>query len=105
MHPDFALHPAGPGPLIDDPAEQAGFTSWQQDAAGQRIAESHFALSGLYCAACADVIEHALRAEPLQFMLQRKVAADASAEALKALQEDPAAVHYDAESQAYFVDI
>jgi Cu2+-exporting ATPase len=64
MHPDFALHPAGPGPLIDDPAEQAGFTSWQQDAAGQRIAESHFALSGLYCAACADVIEHTLSAEP-----------------------------------------
>jgi len=49
---------------MDDPAEQAGFTSWQQDAAGQRIAESHFALTGLYCAACADVIEHALRAEP-----------------------------------------
>ncbi|MDP3823124.1 MAG: cation-translocating P-type ATPase [Burkholderiales bacterium] len=64
MHPDFALHPASLGPLIDDPAEQAGFTSWQQDAAGQRIAESHFALTGLYCAACADVIEHALRAEP-----------------------------------------
>lgn len=63
MLPDFALHPASPGPLIDDPAEQAGFTSWQQDAAGQRIAESHFALTGLYCAACADVIEHALRAE------------------------------------------
>ena len=64
MHPDFALHPTHPGPLIDDPAEQAGFTSWQQDAAGQRIAESHFALTGLYCAACADVIESALRAEP-----------------------------------------
>ncbi len=49
---------------MDDPVEQAGFTSWQQDAAGQRTAESHFALTGLYCAACADVIEHALRAEP-----------------------------------------
>ena len=64
MHPDFALHPGSPGPLIDDPVEQAGFTSWQQDAAGQRTAESHFALTGLYCAACADVIEQALRAEP-----------------------------------------
>ena len=61
MHPDLALPP---GPLIDDPVEQAGFTSWQQDAAGQRTAESHFALTGLYCAACADVIESALRAEP-----------------------------------------
>jgi P-type Cu2+ transporter len=64
MHPDFALDPASLGHLIDDPAEQAGFTSWRQDAAGQRVAESHFALTGLYCAACADVIEHALRAEP-----------------------------------------
>ncbi|MEO8061055.1 MAG: cation-translocating P-type ATPase [Burkholderiales bacterium] len=64
MHPDFALHPASPGPVIDDPVEQAGFTSWQQDAAGQRVAESHFALTGLYCAACADVIETVLRVEP-----------------------------------------
>ena len=64
MHPDLALLPGHPGPLIDDPVEQAGFTSWQQDGAGQRVAESHFALAGLYCAACADVIESALRAEP-----------------------------------------
>ncbi|MEO8807966.1 MAG: cation-translocating P-type ATPase [Burkholderiaceae bacterium] len=63
MHLDLALH--GPdAALMDDPVEQAGFTSWQQDVTGQRIAESHFALTGLYCAACADVIEHALRAEP-----------------------------------------
>jgi hypothetical protein len=47
---------------------------------------------------------HALRAEPLQFMLQRKVPANASAEDLKVLQDDPAAVHYDAESQSYAVD-
>ncbi len=64
MHPVLAPWPGHPGPLIDDPVEQAGFTSWQQDAGGQRIAESHFALSGLVCAACADVIESALRAEP-----------------------------------------
>ena len=63
MHPDLKL-PLGTVPaMMDDPFEQAGFTSWQQDAAGQRIAESHFALTGLYCAACADVIEHALRGE------------------------------------------
>ena len=64
MHPALPLQPGSAGSLIDDPAEQAGFTSWQQDAAGQCTAESHFALTGLYCAACADVIESALRAEP-----------------------------------------
>ncbi len=49
---------------LDDPIEQQSFTSWATDASGARTAESHLQLSGLYCAACAGVIELALRAEP-----------------------------------------
>jgi P-type Cu2+ transporter len=48
---------------LDDPAEQGGFTSWSAAAGGARVARSHFRLSGLYCAACAGLIEQALRAE------------------------------------------
>jgi hypothetical protein len=48
---------------------------------------------------------HALRAEPLQFVLQRKIpSANPSPDELKALEEDPAAVRYDAEAQAYYID-
>jgi P-type Cu2+ transporter len=64
MHPSLALRAGHDAALMDDPVELAGFTSWSEDAGGQRVAESHFALTGLYCAACADVIEHALRGEP-----------------------------------------
>jgi Cu2+-exporting ATPase len=49
---------------LDDPVEQGGFTSWSSAAGGERIALSHLRLSGLYCAACAGLIEQALRAEP-----------------------------------------
>jgi cation transport ATPase len=64
MPPELTLHPGAALAVLDDPVEQAAFTSWQQDAAGQRTALSHFQLSGLYCAACAGLIENALRAEP-----------------------------------------
>jgi hypothetical protein len=47
---------------------------------------------------------HALRAEPLQFMLRRKLPANTGAEELKPLQEEPGALHFDAESQTYSVD-
>lgn len=48
---------------------------------------------------------HALRAEPLQFVLPRKVPSNnPSPDDLKALQDDPAAVRYDAEAQAYYID-
>ncbi len=48
---------------------------------------------------------HALRAEPLQFSLKRRVAAaNPSAEDLKQMQQDPASVHYDAEAQTYYLD-
>ena len=49
---------------LDDPADQGGFTSWSATADGERVARSHFRLSGLYCAACAGLIEQALMAEP-----------------------------------------
>jgi Cu2+-exporting ATPase len=49
---------------LDDPATQAGFTSWATAACGERIGISHLRLSGLYCAACAGLIETALRGEP-----------------------------------------
>lgn len=42
------------------PAEGAGCTRWQW-ADGQRTGISSFELAGLHCAACADVIEGALR--------------------------------------------
>ena len=49
---------------LDDPSTQAGFTSWSTAAGGERIGTSHLRLSGLYCAACAGLIEAALRSEP-----------------------------------------
>ncbi|MDE2297234.1 MAG: cation-translocating P-type ATPase [Burkholderiales bacterium] len=61
--PLIAPDPAASATL-DDPLEQGGYTSWSSAAGGERIAQSHFRLSGLYCAACAGLIEHALGAEP-----------------------------------------
>jgi len=47
---------------------------------------------------------HALRAEPLQFTLERKVASsEASADELKSFHEDPAGVRFDEESKTYHV--
>ncbi len=48
--------------VVDDEQELAHSTTWVQDAAGLRLAESHLQLSGLWCAACAAPIEDALRA-------------------------------------------
>jgi len=45
---------------LDDPLAQASFTTWSQGQGGQREATSQFRLSGLYCAACAGLIEEAL---------------------------------------------
>ena len=47
---------------------------------------------------------HTLRAEPLQFTLQRKIASgNATPEDLAATKEDPAAVRYEAATQTYYV--
>ena len=50
--------------VLDDPIEQQRFTRWTEEADGQRHAESAFQLSGMYCAACAGIIESALTAVP-----------------------------------------
>ncbi|HRH90171.1 MAG TPA: heavy metal-associated domain-containing protein, partial [Rubrivivax sp.] len=46
--------------LLDDPLEQQRFTRWSTDGDGRRMAESTLRLSGMYCAACAGIIEQAL---------------------------------------------
>ncbi|MDZ7813598.1 MAG: cation-translocating P-type ATPase [Ideonella sp.] len=46
--------------VLDDPVEQQRFTRWVECADGSRVADSAFALSGMYCAACAGQIESAL---------------------------------------------
>jgi Cu2+-exporting ATPase len=56
---------AGPGlesdaSVLDDPLEQQRFTRWSVDRDGRRMAESTLCLSGMYCAACAGIIERAL---------------------------------------------
>ncbi len=49
---------------LDDEAGLAGSTRWFDAPDGSRRAETRLALSGLYCAGCAGVIEAALRALP-----------------------------------------
>jgi len=46
--------------VLDDPLEQQRFTRWSTGSDGRRIAESTLRLSGMYCAACAGIIEQAL---------------------------------------------
>ena len=46
--------------VLDDPLEQQRFTRWSTGRDGQRVAESTLRLSGMYCAACAGIIEQAL---------------------------------------------
>ncbi len=48
--------------MLDDPLEQGTFTRWVVARDGRRLGESSLQLSGMYCAACADTIEHALAA-------------------------------------------
>ncbi|MDE1927438.1 MAG: cadmium-translocating P-type ATPase [Burkholderiales bacterium] len=47
--------------IIDDPIEQGRYTRWIAGERGQRIAESSLQLGGMHCAACAGIIERALR--------------------------------------------
>ncbi|HMO47898.1 MAG TPA: cation-translocating P-type ATPase [Rubrivivax sp.] len=50
--------------VLDDPLEQQRFTRWSTGQDGQRVAESTLRLSGMYCAACAGIIEQALQGVP-----------------------------------------
>ncbi|MFT3955377.1 MAG: cation-translocating P-type ATPase [Piscinibacter sp.] len=58
-----AVDPGAPElSALDDPLNQSAFTTWTQDTGGRREATSQLRLSGLYCAACAGLIETALLA-------------------------------------------
>jgi len=63
--PNPALRPAAPQAdateVLDDPLEHGRFTRWVSGEHGERLAESSLLLSGLHCAACAGIIEGALR--------------------------------------------
>lgn len=58
--------PAGPpkpplaASVVDDPIETDPCTRWSRAADGRRLGESGLQLSGLYCSACAGIIESAL---------------------------------------------
>ncbi|MCW5611673.1 MAG: cadmium-translocating P-type ATPase [Rubrivivax sp.] len=56
-----AVPASAPLEVVDDPVEQGRFTQWVAGPDGARLGESSLQLSGLYCAACAGVIENALR--------------------------------------------
>lgn len=45
---------------LDDPLNQASFTTFAQSQGGAREATSQLRISGMYCAACAGLIEDAL---------------------------------------------
>lgn len=49
---------------LDDEASLAGSTRWRLREGGVREGETLFAIQGIYCAACAGVIESALRVVP-----------------------------------------
>ncbi|MEJ6003651.1 heavy metal translocating P-type ATPase [Paucibacter soli] len=48
---------------FDDPDLLASYTHWQTPADGVRIGVSQLQLTGMHCAACAGIIESALRAQ------------------------------------------
>lgn len=52
--------PPSPPEVVDDAIEVDRFTRWATDAEGRRTGESYLQLSGMYCAACADIIEQSL---------------------------------------------
>lgn len=58
-----ALAP-GVAAALDDEAALAGSTRWQVTEDGTREGETLFAIQGIYCAACAGIIEAALHAVP-----------------------------------------
>jgi Cu2+-exporting ATPase len=55
-----AVPPNAPLSVVDDPVEQGRWTRWVSGAAGERLGESSLQLSGMYCAACAGIIERAI---------------------------------------------
>ena len=61
--------------VLDDPVEQQRFTRWVERTDGSRVADSAFALSGMYCAACAGQIETAL--QQVEGVIEARVSASA----------------------------
>jgi len=55
-----ASSPARDATTLDDPVAQAAFTTWDFAPDGRRIARSHLRLGGLWCAACAGIVERTL---------------------------------------------
>src|SRR4051812_23511186 len=70
VNPAMPFSAAAPGQVgngelpDDDEAALGDSTRWFTDDAGVRLADSVFALQGMYCAACSGVIETALQALP-----------------------------------------
>ena len=60
LEPSLAA-PAAVAGVLDDPLEFERCTRWLRTADGARLAESTLQLSGMYCAACAGIIEQALQ--------------------------------------------
>jgi Cu2+-exporting ATPase len=54
----------GVAAALDDEAALAGSTRWRTREDGGREGETLFAIEGIYCAACAGIIESALRVVP-----------------------------------------
>jgi Cu2+-exporting ATPase len=52
--------PRAPGEALDDPVAQAMFTEWRACSDGRREARSRLRVTGMYCAACAGIVERAL---------------------------------------------
>jgi Cu2+-exporting ATPase len=52
--------PAGGLGVVDDPLELSRFTRWLDGPSGSRIGESALQVGGMYCSACAGIIESAL---------------------------------------------
>jgi Cu2+-exporting ATPase len=49
---------------MDRPAAQRAYTAYATDREGATLATSHFQVGGMVCAACADLIEAAVLAQP-----------------------------------------
>jgi hypothetical protein len=95
---DALLRLAGAQILVKEKGQEQVCTNGPADRAG------YIAFRRMVAHLSSVQDRHALRAEPLQFTLERKVlSSEASPDELKRLQDDPAAVRYDEESKTYFV--
>ena len=61
--PDSVTGPDA-GAVVDDPLELGAFTRWSTAADGVRLGESTLQVSGMVCAACADIVEQAMSVVP-----------------------------------------